>query len=193
MPRVDHHSFYGTVLERYGSTARGVHWRSTDSQEIRFSILRQLLPEDLSGLTLVDAGCGFADLYLYLRRDDHTPARYIGLDILPPMIETARTRVDCEIRECDVLRDPLPPADYYLCSGAMNNLTRDETHLFIERCLAASAKGFVFNLLKGHEDASMYNFFMPDQIRKLALTLGADCEIIEGYLPHDFSAALRRG
>jgi SAM-dependent methyltransferase len=192
MPRVDQHSFYSTVLEVYGTTARGVHWNSADSQQIRFQILRQLLPEDLSALTLVDAGCGFGDLYLFLKKETQLPARYIGLDILPTMIDTARERVDREILECDVLRDALPKADYYLCSGAMNNLTRDETHLFVERCLAASAKGFVFNLLKGQEDGSLYNLFLPEEIRDLARTLGADCEIVEGYLPHDFSAALRK-
>jgi hypothetical protein len=41
MPRVDHHSFYGTVPEGYGTVPPGVHSIPTDSQEISFSILSQ--------------------------------------------------------------------------------------------------------------------------------------------------------
>jgi SAM-dependent methyltransferase len=192
LPRVDLHSFYDSALEVYGATARGVHWNSKDSQETRFLVLRQLLPEDLSGLTIVDAGCGFADLYLYLAAHHHRPGCYLGLELLPTMIEKARERVACEIHACDVLQDPLPAADYYVCSGAMNNLTRAESYRFIERCLAAASQGFVFNLLKGQDDAGIYNCFMPEEIRDFARRIGARCEIVEGYLRNDFSAALRR-
>ncbi|QIK39006.1 methyltransferase domain-containing protein [Caldichromatium japonicum] len=191
MPRVDTKLFYGCAFEVHGETPRGVQWNSVDNQEVRFRVLREFLSPDLSGLTLVDAGCGFGDLYLYLTRQGEVVGRYIGIDVMAPMVEAARRRTGCEILLCDILDESseLPPADVYLCSGAMNTFTRKETRCFIERCLDASRLGFVFNLLKGWNTSTIYNLYLPREIRALARELGVDCEIREGYLATDFSAA----
>lgn len=191
MPRIDTKIFYGTAYEVYGETPRGVQWHSIETQEVRFRVLREFLPQDLSRLSLVDAGCGFGDLYLYLQRQGDEPGRYIGIDLMEPMVEAARRRTGCEILLLDILDESvaLPEADVYLCSGAMNTLTRDETRRFINRCLDASRFGFVFNLLKGWNTSTIYNLYLPREIRALARELGVECEIREGYLATDFSAA----
>ncbi|MCG6896021.1 MAG: class I SAM-dependent methyltransferase [Thiocapsa sp.] len=189
MPRLDTTRFYLDSLASHGETAKGVQWMSTHTQELRFEVLRRLLPADLSDLMLVDAGCGFGDLYRYLLKRNDIPARYIGLDVLEPMVEAARRRTGCEIRLCDVLHDRLPDADYYLCSGAMNNLTREETWCFIRHCYGASGRGFVFNLLKGTDGPGSYNFQQPRDLAALAGELGAEPRLEEGYLSGDFSMA----
>lgn len=192
MPRVEHEQFYGSALLRHGPRAEGLQWASQETQILRFEILRALLPHDLSELTLVDAGCGFGDFFDYLRTRGDTPGRYIGLDVMAPMVEAARERTGCEIRLCDVLHERrLPVADYYLCSGAMNTLTQEETQRFITRCLSAAGQGFIFNLLKGRDTSTIYNCRQPDEIRALARELGAACTIEEGYLSNDFSVCLR--
>lgn len=187
MPRLDNTSFYLDSLTSHGETAKGVQWQSTQSQELRFKVLRKLLPEDLSELTLVDAGCGFGDLQRYLERCSSLPGRYIGLDVMEPMVEVARRRTGCEIRLCNVLEDRLPSADYYLCSGAMNNLTREETWAFIRRCFVASRNGFIFNLLKGTDGPGSYNYQQPRDLLALAQELGAQPRLDEGYLSGDFT------
>jgi SAM-dependent methyltransferase len=187
MPRLDNTSFYLDSLTSHGETAKGVQWQSTHTQELRFKVLRKLLPEDLSEMTVVDAGCGFGDLYRYLDRCNSPPGRYIGLDVMAPMVDAARRRTGCEIRVCNVLEDRLPKADYYLCSGAMNNLTREETWVFIRRCFAASGHGFIFNLLKGTDGPGSYNYQQPRDLLALARELGAESRLEEGYLSGDFT------
>ena len=191
MPRVDTDTFYRNALARYGHNAQGAHWESSRSQEVRFAVLRRLLPADLSALTLVDVGCGLGDLFRYLEVLGACPGGYLGIDVVAPMVEIARRRTGREVLLLDALCDPLPRADYYLCSGAMNTLTREETRQFIERCLAASSVGFIFNLLRGEDDCETFNYWQPEQIKALALELGADCVIETGYLSQDFSAVLR--
>ncbi|MBV5309433.1 class I SAM-dependent methyltransferase [Chromatium okenii] len=188
MPRVNNEAFYRSALDQYGETAEGVHWNSAETQELRFEIMRQLLPTDLSRLTLVDAGCGFGDLYCYLKQRSELPQRYIGLDVMEPMAATARIRTGCEILICDVLHDSIPEADYYICSGAMNTFTRDETVQFIKNCFAASRCGFIFNLLKGKNTSFTYNFYLPQDIIRIAQTLDAKCHIQEDYMIDDFTA-----
>ena len=192
MPRVDAHTFYAQCLEQYGTTAEGLHFHSAHTQVERFRVLRALLPESLESVTLVDVGCGFGDLHRFLDQTGDRPERYIGVDIHERMVETARERTGAEILLLDALFDPLPQADYTVCSGAMNTLTRDETRLFIERCFAASRKGFVFNLLHGHDRSLTYNYREPAEIEEWAAALGAACSIVDGYLHEDFTAALTR-
>ena len=188
MPRIDNETFYSASLTKHGKTPRGVHWNSQRSQEVRFKTLCRFLPRNLARTSLADAGCGFGDLYLYLQSQRRRPKSYTGLEVMPQMAEEARERTGCEIRSCDILKDPLPEADYYLCSGAMNILTRFETHLFIRRCFEASRKGFIFNLLEGDDASMVYNYFQPEEIKQLGRELGAKIKITRGYLPRDFTA-----
>lgn len=189
MPRIDNEAFYSAAISKYTDSAQQVHWSSFESQQIRFKTLRRFIPDNLQSLTIADAGCGFGDLFFYLQKEPFPPGHYIGLEIMKPMIESARERTGCPIISCNILYDPLPEADFYLCSGAMNILTRFETHLFIQRCFEASRRGFVFNLLKGEDDSLVYNYFLPGEIKKLGWELGAKVQIKGGYLPRDFTVA----
>ncbi len=171
MPRVDTDSFYRGALARHGNNAEGVHWASTRTQQVRFAALRRFLPEDLSAVSLVDVGCGFGDLFVFLKELGELPFGYVGIDVVAPMVEEAAARTGRRILHCDVLQDELPGADYYVCSGAMNTLTRDESELFIRRCFSAAKQGFVFNVLKGRQREGAFNHFMQDDLLPLA-TIG---------------------
>jgi SAM-dependent methyltransferase len=192
MPRVDTDSFYRNALSRYGDNAEGVHWNSTQSQQVRFAALREFLPAHLSDIVLADVGCGFGDLHGFLTAQGQLPARYIGIDVVEPMAEIARARTGCEILLLDALSDRLPAADYYVCSGAMNTLTPEETEQFIRRCFAAATHGFVFNLLKGRSRPGAFNHYMPEDLRPLADDLGVEPEFSDDYLYGDFTAAFLR-
>jgi SAM-dependent methyltransferase len=189
MPRIDNEQFYSAALKRHGMGPQGVHWNSEHSQHTRFKIIASLLPDDLSTTTLVDAGCGFGDFYLYLDNEGRRPKHYTGLDCMDEMIEEAKQRVNGNVRCCDILHDTLETADFYICSGAMNILKRFETHLFITRCYEHSEKGFVFNLLEGEDASLVYNYFTCEEIQKLGYDLGARVDIKRGYLKRDFTAA----
>ncbi|NEV62380.1 class I SAM-dependent methyltransferase [Thiorhodococcus minor] len=189
MPKVDNQAFYLSALQTHGETAEGVHWASTETQEVRFRVLCSMLPDNLGELRVIDAGCGFGDLYCYMEREGYLPKHYLGLDVMEPMVEAARRRTSQDIRVCDILGEPLPEADVYVCSGAMNTLTREETRRFIEKCLDASRLGFVFNLLKGWNTSPIYNLYLPREIRRLGQELDVDYQIHEGYLSGDFTAA----
>ncbi|MGB5834717.1 MAG: class I SAM-dependent methyltransferase [Thiohalocapsa sp.] len=192
MPRIDVHSFYAESLQQHGDTAEGLHFQSETTQLARFRVLCDCFPETLSGLTLVDVGCGFGDFLFYLQERGGAPSRYIGIDIHERMVETARERTGAEILHRDVLKDPLPDADYYVCSGGMNTLTRAETREFMARCFDASTRGYLFNILRGSDYSEVFNYRQPDEIEAWASELGADCRIIDGYLHQDFTVALTR-
>jgi len=190
MSRIDNEDFYTAAIKKYGKSSKGVHWNSTYSQEKRFEVLLSCIDDE--DFSIVDAGCGFGDLYGYLTREKIPFYSYTGLDLSPSMVQIAKEKTGCEIIECDICRESLPQAEYYICSGAMNILNRFDTYLFIRNCYEACTKGFVFNLLMGEDDSLVYNHFYPDELQALFDELGAKVSIKKGYLKHDFTAYLEK-
>ncbi len=190
MSRISNTEFYSKSIAKHGFTPRGMAWLSTSNQEVRFKTLLSLIPDKINNITIMDAGCGSADLYFYMKRLDMLPHEYSGIDLHVESLEFAKSRCESDFYALDITKDLLPIKDYYVCSGAMNILTRFETYLFIRRCFEASEKGFVFNLLHGYDQSMIYNYFLPKEIQEYAKELGAKCIIQKGYLKGDFSVLL---
>jgi len=189
MARINQKAFYQEHYETYGTSPQGVAWDSVQTQKRRFSAIISCLG-DIKQDTLVDAGCGFGDLYLYLQEKNNLPKTYVGLDLCKPMVMEAKVRTGCNIMQRDILKQTIPMADWYVASGSMNLLTRMETGIFIQRCFEKSRKGFVFNLLSGKEQEGKFSYWAPYDIIKLCQSLGGKVEIKEGYMEGDFTVAL---
>jgi len=188
MPRINNEKFYTSAIQKYGTTAKGVNWHSKQTQYIRFDVILNMLPNDLSSFSIVDAGCGFGDLYTYMSKKKKTPKEYIGIDSLLDMYSIASEKTGCEIIIADICKDELPKADYYVCSGAMNVLESFETHLFIRNCFTSCKNGFIFNILHGEKESETYNYLTKKQIHSIAADLGVESILIkEGYLEDDIT------
>ncbi len=187
MNRIDNYHFYHSGIIDYGFTPQGLRWHSQQSQEIRFEQLISLLPLDTA--SIVDAGCGFGDLCGYIRSNGKHIVDYIGLDALKIMVDEASNRTQETIFQCDILHDPLPSAEFYLCSGALNILTENAAFKFIERCYDASSRGVIFNFLEGDKDSKVFNYMQEADIQRLGKTLNAQVVFCRNYYESDCTAA----
>jgi SAM-dependent methyltransferase len=186
VPRIDSEKFYNNAILKHGLSAKGVNWISKETQDIRFDTILKLLPKDI--VSLVDAGCGFGDFYLYLKKRKRLPLSYIGVDSLQKMQNIALKQTNQKILLANILKDTIPHANYYICSGAMNILTRFETHLFIRNCFMACERGFIFNILHGEEKNSNYNYLNKKEIEDIAKILAVkNLKIITGYMKNDIT------
>ena len=186
MARIDSHKFYTSSIAKYGISPKGLHWNSKQSQEVRFQTLVELLPSKIEALG--DAGCGFGDLYLYMKSEKREPKRYVGIDSLHKMCAIASKKTSCEIIMADICKEELPILDYYVCSGALNILTKFETYQFIRNCYTSSKKGFIFNALYGDKESKTYNYLSIKAIKKIAKELEVkELVVREGYLENDIT------
>lgn len=192
MPRINNKIFYENAIKRYGCTARGLNWNSKQSQQTRFEVIHEVLETHLPFCSIVDAGCGFGDLYLFLQQKGSLPRKYMGYDMLDEAIFVAKKRTKQQCVHKDILNDELDLADFYVASGSMNILNRFETFLFIRRCYEASKKGFVFNLLRGEENEGNFNYFLPEEIETHVRDFAYAIEIHEGYMEGDFTVFLKK-
>jgi len=189
MARVDQKVFYQNNYDTYGVSAEGVAWNGEQTQKRRFSAIASCLG-DVKHDTLVDAGCGFGDFYLYLKGKNNLPKTYSGLDLCEPMVKEAKVRTGCKIIQRDILNQTIPMADWYVASGSMNLLTELETRIFIQHCFEKSRKGFVFNLLDGKKREGNYSYWKPYDILELCRTFSQKVKLKEGYLEGDFTIVL---
>ncbi len=193
MPRINSEKFYTSAIEMHGTSPKGVNWASKENQLLRFDAILELLPKDLFSYSIVDAGCGFGDFYTYMTKKQKTPQKYIGIDSLLDMYSIASENTGCEIINADICKDTLPNADYYLCSGALNVLTKFETHQFIQNCYSSSKLGFVFNALHGDKESETYNYLTTLEIKKIAKELNVKEVVLKvNYLDDDITVGFFR-
>ncbi len=176
-------NFYKNSIKKYGVSPLGVHWKNKETQYKRFEALTSFIYSDIKTSTIVDAGCGFGEYYKYLQEQNLLPKKYIGIDSEKEMIKKAKERFDTNFERKDITSDPLPDADYYLCSGALNTLDHGEIELFVHNMYQHAKKGIVLNYLKGFT----FNGIHKEEV--IAIIQGYSRNIIlkEDYLENDFT------
>lgn len=129
------HEFYGEFLAEHHDDARKVAWRAQADQELRFENLLEAL-DDQHAFTVLDIGCGLGDLFGYLRRTGRE-ATYLGVDIVPEMVEHARERhPDGRFEVLDLLTQTPEPATFDLVVASGSLTVRVPKHeLFVEKML----------------------------------------------------------
>ncbi len=189
MARIDQKAFYQHNYEKYGISAEGVAWDSSQTQKKRFSAIVSCIGS-MKQDSVVDAGCGFGDFYLYLKEKGNLPKQYVGLDLCTPMVREAKVRTGCKILQKDILKQSIPLADWYVASGSMNLLTEMETRIFIQRCFEKSRKGFVFNVLEGKAQEGNYSYWNAHALLPFCHTLSHKVTLKEGYMEGDMTVML---
>ncbi len=188
---INNEKFYIKAYEKYGLSAQGVNWNSKKSQDIRFEVITEILGKDIAKSKIVDAGCGFGELYAYWADRGICPKRYVGLDCVENSIDIAKKRfADLSFICRDVLKDELPLADWYVASGSLNILSSFDTWLFLEKILENSKKGIVFNILQGYVKSKNFNYQSKDDIKDFAKQKGLEYFIVDGYLKNDMTVKI---
>ncbi len=105
------------------------------------------------------------------------------------MIQISKKRFnDYEFLLLNVLKNRLPQADYFVCSGAMNLLEFNDMQIFIQKCFDSSKKGFVFNFLK--EDN--FTYVSQKEILSFCKTITTKIKIEDTYLHNDCTIYLEK-
>ena len=189
-PRIDHSRPSHDVLD----------WSSAESQKARLKILADNV--SLHGRSLLDVCCGLADLFGYLQESDIRPD-YTGVDISEKMLAEARRRhpeaffVCADLFGTDIPELPENRYDVVYCSGIFNlNLGNNEAFLpkAIERLKLLSGETLVFNLLHSRARGSdrNYAYYDPDKVLPSVSGAGWETQLLDDYLPNDFTIICRR-
>lgn len=153
-------NFYSSHLREHGNSAKGVGWKNSEAQHIRFDQLLKIIKK--SDYSINDLGCGVGELYPYLKARQPKLREYRGYDLLEDMIVKARELFpnppDAIFQRIESPAG-LTPADYSVASGIFNVKYQanesDWLHYVLgtlDQMNANSQHGFSFNLLTKYSD-----------------------------------------
>ena len=169
-------------------------WESKDAQYSRFSILAKYV--DLNNLSLLDVGCGLADLYSFFN-DASINVNYVGVDISELMIKNASSRFpNIDFRCVDIFSNEVFLENSFdvVFSSGIFNLNLGNNVEFLSRALKKfyflSKKHIVFNLLseKSTDKEGEYFYYTHREICDILKCVNfSSTHIVEDYLSNDLT------
>ncbi len=142
---------YQVLLKNHGVSSQAVQYRDRESHYARFKVLSGI-SSNLS--SILDFGCGIADLFSYLQSKGFT-GRYLGIDIVPEFVQIAKESLnDFPNADVELISSENPNLphgyDYAFVSGVFNNrMIESEQFVYdtLRNLYNACEKGIAFNLL----------------------------------------------
>lgn len=188
---------YHDAARVYGAGFGALLWASPQTQASRFEAIRRMA--DMSGRSVLDVGCGRADLLDYLLARGVRPADYIGIEAVNDLAAAAEAKrlPGATIVRADFVAEPIRlfvGADVVVFSGSLNTADDSVFYATLARAWDACAEALVFNflcspLLAGRD----YLFWRrADDVLRFARGLAIDVKTADDYLPGDMTVRLRR-
>jgi hypothetical protein len=141
---------YLNAAQRHGASFGSLLWASPTTQAQRFDAVAAAA--DLNGKSLLDVGCGRADLLDYLIGRGICPSSYIGIEAVPSLARAAREKPfpNATIIESDFVAEPsrlFVGAQIVVISGALNTMDENTFYATLRRAYDAASYCLVFNFL----------------------------------------------
>ena len=181
---------FDALVAKYGYSHCGQDYGRTESQQTRFKVLAQAT--DYTGKTVLDVGCGFADLADYLK-SRFERVIYTGVDISREMIRVATERhPGMSIHRLNILEDDPGRFDIVIANGIFYLLGSDATAIMeklIARMYEIAKEAVVFTSLSARAPVRESGEFHADAAETFTFcqTLCDRVVLRHDYLPHDFT------
>lgn len=186
--------YHQTMINRHGlNSSLALGWKETKDQLIRFEALARIC--DLNGCTVLDAGCGYADLYPFLKNRYPNLASYTGIEQIEELfIKASANFPDLDIRRQDFMVNYIPCRDYVLASGSLNYDIGGKDYIFkaIKTLYEAAGVALGFNLLKAVKGTGSLIAYDPVVIVNYCRSLSPKVVMLDDYDPEDFTVFMYR-
>jgi SAM-dependent methyltransferase len=190
--RAETRARYQARYREFGYNPRTLGWH-TGRQGIRFAAAIDAIGTRFG--SLLDVGCGFGDLFGYLR-DRGWQGNYLGVDICPELLDEGRKRFGPRGArfECiDLSSESLAySADVAVSLGVFNHRLKGDNLEFIAQMLHAmwshSTHAVVLDFLSTTADRPKSDLFHADAdvILRMALGYSKRARLDHSYMPFEF-------
>jgi SAM-dependent methyltransferase len=189
-------SYHRNMAALHGAdSSLALGWLTDNDQQIRFEALAGIA--DLKGKTVLDAGCGHADLLAFLS-PNNKPSHYYGVEQIPELIEEAEKRYryldGVTFMARNFMTADLPMADCVFASGSLNYGSSDAGYIFkaISKLFEYSKLGLAFNLLRYVSNTGLLVAYEPDLILAHCRTLSNNVILKDDYDEQDYTVWMYR-
>ena len=184
------YGYYQNLFEQYGFDPKSVGWGSKmGKQSSRFEILCQI--GNLSDSSILDVGCGFGDLYGYLRYR-RMKVRYHGVDINSKLLEVGKKiypGISLENRDIEKKKFH-KKFDWVIASGITSHgSTYSHLSGIMKEMFRICKKGFAMNFVSNKVDYREKNLFYssPEKILSITKSFANRFVLRHDYMPFEFT------
>ena len=202
---IDH---YENLYKKYEDSHLTLQHANLEQQIKRYEIISSKIKPDNS---ILDFGCGLADLYKFLVKDKNYNGNYTGLEIVPSFINNNK-KVFKDNKKVKFTKNNIyqikntDKFDYVLVCGTFNNYIPDiNQYEYLNKTIIELFKhckiGLSFNLLSTYIDYQDKNLFYFDPCRVFdfcKLNISKFIELKHDYIlnkdgyPYEFTMHLQR-
>jgi SAM-dependent methyltransferase len=189
--------YHRSMIAGHGADSSfALGWRNKHDQQVRFETLANIA--DLNGKTVMDAGCGYADLYLFLKERYPQMTHYYGIEQITELANEAILRYghlpDTTFIPHNFLHTDMPACDYILASGSLNygSSINGFIYIAIEKLYNQCSRGLGFNLLSHIPLDGTLVAYDPDEILAFCKTLSPNVALKADYDEVDFTIFIYR-
>lgn len=159
-------SYYDRLVNKYGHDSRACDAASETSLISRYSALSQVT--DLSHKKVLEVGCGFGDLGMYLLKK-YEGVEYVGIDISRRMIDVGRdVHPELSLEHADLMDlDIANQYDVVLAQGVFYLLRSDavtKMRLMINKMFSMSKHAMAFSTISGWSPYKQDNELYADPV-----------------------------
>lgn len=184
---------YVARLEKHGAGAIDALASGVESRrELRFTMLSEIGIS--SGDSILDIGCGFGDLYGFLR-ERNIKTQYTGIDIVPELVDNAtKLYPDATFEHRDIDLQPFEKKfDWVICSQVLNFRLPDDSNIpfattMMKSAFAHATKGaaidFITNYVDFEEDHLFY--YSPMEMFDIAKHITKKVNLRHDYPLYEF-------
>jgi len=187
-------SYYEDLIRKYGHDARACDYGRPETQNLKFRILSEVLP--LSGCSLLDIGCGFADYATFLQAH-FSELVYSGIDLCSAMVSEARRHHPyLDLRVANIHDASLNRTFEVVSANGIFYLLGDQAwpmmQRIIERMYALATKAVSFNSLSAWAKDQEPGEFYADPLQTLDFCRRLTPSVVlrHDYHPRDFTVYL---
>jgi SAM-dependent methyltransferase len=184
-------NYHRDMITAYGrESSFALGWKDMESQQTRFKTFAGIA--DLSGRSVLDAGCGYGDLLPYFSAL-YNDITYIGIEQIPELVQEAIARYGsrpaASFIQGNFTTDLLPAVDYAFASGSLNYRSADPDFVFkaIDKLYAACNYGFAFNLLSYIVPNGFLVAYNSNEVISYCSSICAQVKLVQGYDANDFT------
>lgn len=161
--------FHQKAFEEHKYNIKSLGWNTRYSQKVRFEAIKQIGIKN--GDKVLDIGCGFGDLYFYLK-NFNLNIDYTGIDLNPNFIEIAKNNCgnNCNFIVGDINKIKNQKFDWVVASGIFNfDVPKWDKEILtiIKKMFDYCLKGISINFLsayKSHDSVCGMKYVKPEEI-----------------------------
>jgi SAM-dependent methyltransferase len=187
-------NFYKTINKEKKANYSRVAWTTIRNQEVRFQKLLEIGVKN--GDSILDFGCGLADLYGYSKKIG-LDINYTGVDINEDYVSDAKKQYPyTNIYVIKNINDIKETYDWFFASGSLTlGFKYTEILSLLKRAYLKSKKGVAFNMLT-NDSIETYKYlnnyygsifcnpiYIVKDLKKFVNRVG----VVKGYLDIDFT------